>query len=492
MPSPTPYLKATLVFVVALTALAFFIWLQAPLMGVLFAGQVVFFSSLADRWKVVVALALVAVSAAVVITWLPDLLPDLLLSTLPLGALAIVYLVSRTSLADRWQMVVALALVAVFAAVVITFLPDTRLFILLFGTLFGALVIVQIMDPVFFAIRQQAAFAFAAMAVSGLVFITWSPLLHLLTRLSDLPSRLVNVLPQPLADLVPRDPPMESLLWALGFACALVAAVFVASPSDRRPRLQLGGLILAAWTVASLAVAVITLLIWHALGAPPLEPVTELSPRDVNSIATRAFAVIAGLGGVALLVISYRRQRTTEADGQRAEKAAGREDTKLFNERFTTAYTELGSEHAAVRLGAVHALARAADNAPTGRDTQMVIEVLCAYLRMPYTPAPEEPAKNASKAKKEEHRERELEFESFREVRHTVIRIIGDRLREVTRWRSQDYDFTGVVFDGGDLTGANFHFGKVSFRKARFTKGTMDFSGAEFDGGTVDFSGAEF
>jgi Pentapeptide repeats (9 copies) len=38
------------------------------------------------------------------------------------------------------------------------------------------------------------------------------------------------------------------------------------------------------------------------------------------------------------------------------------------------------------------------------------------------------------------------------------------------------FDFTGVVFDGGDFDGA------------QFSGGTVNFGGAQFSGGTVDFS----
>ncbi len=207
----------------------------------------------------------------------------------------------------------------------------------------------------------------------------------------------------------------------------------------------------------------------------------SLSPQDLDTLATRAFAVVAGLGGVAFLVIAYRRQRTTDSAEQR-------EETKLFTDRFTTASEHLGDEHAAVRLAGVHALARLADDAPARRDdlVQMVIDVLCAYLRMPYTTAP-----GAN--------------EDF-EVRLTIIRIIGDHLRdpEPTRWRGKNYDFTGASFDGGDLSSAVFSGGEVSFQGASFERGTVDFGEAKFEGsivsfagavvlgGTVDFFGAEF
>jgi uncharacterized protein YjbI with pentapeptide repeats len=289
---------------------------------------------------------------------------------------------------------------------------------------------------------------------------------------------------------------------------------------QRATQARLGSLIALAWAVVVLIVGLLVTGTWWLMGAPALDFPDTLPPRAVDTLATRAFAVVAGFGAAALLVIHYRRQRTTEADAERAEQASKREVTKLFNERFTSAYTELGSEHAAVRLGAVHALAHLADDAPSEREVQMVIDVLCAYLRMPYTPRPDGPSEQPTlppapstttagldqprgighddaqrerqQAAQEEHGRRVLEFESFQQVRHTIIRLIGNRLRADTRWRGKDYDFHGVVFDGGDLSRAWFTGGAVIFSGAHFTRGRVDFGGAHFAGGRVDFNSARF
>lgn len=316
--------------------------------------------------------------------------------------------------------------------------------------------------------------------------------------------------------------------WRLAGAgvCALLLVAGVARTAARRTTpIRLLWLILVAWLIALGLVAALTSAAWLILGTPTWDPPAALSPRSLDAIATRAFAIVAGLGGVALLVINYRRQRTTEDDAKRAEAAAEREVSKLFNERFTTAYGDLGSEHAAVRLGAVNALAHLVDDAPSEEEAQTVIDVLCAYLRMPYTPHPYDlseeltlpevkpewlpsqvepgPAQNTAhdntqeeKGKKEtdwgERRKQVLEFESFREVRHTIIRIIGNRLRAKTRWRGKDYDFTGVVFDGGDLSRAHFIGGRVSFDRARFKGRDFFFANVLFGGGNVTFDWAHF
>ncbi|MET9795047.1 pentapeptide repeat-containing protein [Nocardiopsis alba] len=300
--------------------------------------------------------------------------------------------------------------------------------------------------------------------------------------------------------------------------CALVLATGVVGVNWKRTApVRLVWLILVAWALAVGMVAGMTVLAWLVLDSPQWKPPEALTPQNLDAIATRAFAIVAGLGGVALLVIAYRRQRSTENGEER-------ETTKLFTERFTTASEQLGSEHAAVRLAGVHALAHLADDAPQEREdlVQMVIDVLCAYLRMPYEPRPDEPSGKPDQSSlpaaspttavdlgrlrgidpdvqhekqqeaREEYRRRVLEFEASQQVRHTIIRIIGNRLREDTRWRGKDYDFTGVVFDSGDLTGSHFSGGMVSFDGAVFSGGAVSFDGTEFSGGRVSFARAIF
>lgn len=317
--------------------------------------------------------------------------------------------------------------------------------------------------------RQRVGIALAVAALFALTATVW-PLLTFLR------------------DLLPSGLPVGRTLTGLSLVAILAGAVVsIRSETGSRASFRLWSLIFAAWVVAVAAVAAMVLLIWLVLGTPELNLPPNLSPRALDAIATRAFAVVAGLGGVALLVIHYRRQRTSEHGEQR-------EVARLFTESFDSASEKLGSEHATVRLAGVYALARLADEAPEGRNdlVQMVIDVLCAYLRMPYAPAPDPVPEGATDEQAAEHQKCELEFASFREVRHTIIRVIGDRLHKDTRWRGKNYDFTGVVFDGGDFNRAHFTAGKVIFRRARFASGTVSFYQACFSGARVSFTGARF
>jgi uncharacterized protein YjbI with pentapeptide repeats len=103
---------------------------------------------------------------------------------------------------------------------------------------------------------------------------------------------------------------------------------------------------------------------------------------------------------------------------------------------------------------------------------------------MPYEPNPGQDVPETQR----------LAFQAIREVRHTVIRVITAHLRPdaAVTWHGLSFDFTGVVFDGGDFRGAEFSGGKVNFGGARFSGGTVDFSVTVFSGSMVDFSSARF
>ena len=111
---------------------------------------------------------------------------------------------------------------------------------------------------------------------------------------------------------------------------------------------------------------------------------------------------------------------------------------------------------------------------------QTCIDVLCAYLRMPYAVRN---AKDSARPRRDE-----------RQVRSTVANLIGAHLRDRAKvsWQGRDLDLTGATIDGGDFSEAVFNGGKVSFDHARFTGGLVDFKRARFTGGEVGFFGARF
>ncbi|MFD9190298.1 pentapeptide repeat-containing protein [Streptomyces phaeochromogenes] len=237
---------------------------------------------------------------------------------------------------------------------------------------------------------------------------------------------------------------------------------------------------LLAFIFAVLVAATVFYAGWDLLGARGLKPERRIDSKTLFDLVKLAFGVVAGAGALVALVVAYRRQRVDE-DG------ALRDATRLHTERFTTAVSQLGEDSAAVRLGGVHALAGLADDAPTRKLRQTCIDVLCAYLRLPYTPETDPPTGDTAARHT---------YLASREVRHTIIRLIRDHLRLPPKnqhsWQGHDFDLTSVTFDGGDFSRAVFSGGTVHFGEAVFSGGTVNFSKAEFSGGTVNFTRAEF
>jgi len=249
----------------------------------------------------------------------------------------------------------------------------------------------------------------------------------------------------------------------------------------------IGRALAACFAAAVIGLAGLTWVAVALLGYPRLAPSPVISLHDLVGVLQLVFASVAGAGALVALVMAYRRQWV-------AETATAHDRTRVLNERFTAAAAQLGDAQAAVRLAGVHAMAGLADDWPENRQT--CVDVLCAYLRMPYEPDPGEHAGAAGR----------LAFLGNREVRHTVIRVITAHLREdaAVSWQGLDFDFTGAVFDGGDFydagfsggtvrfAGAGFAAEEVSFNYARFCGADVTFYDASFSGATVRFDWADF
>ncbi|WP_327249859.1 pentapeptide repeat-containing protein [Streptomyces sp. NBC_01320] len=223
----------------------------------------------------------------------------------------------------------------------------------------------------------------------------------------------------------------------------------------------------SVWLVAPLAVLVVgaasyvvyqgvdSLLTHAADRTKPPKPV------DVNDVIKITITILALGGAVLAGIYAYRKQQLAEGDTHRV-------GASQLAECYTTAADQLGHDNPAVRLAGVYALARLADDWEEQR--QVCIDVLCAYPRMPHETDP-----TSDKYK-----------EGEREVRHTIIRVIRDHLREPqapTFWSVCHLDFSGAVFDGGEFSDSHFH-GTTSFAGATFS-GTVAFIDATFSADVV-------
>jgi len=219
----------------------------------------------------------------------------------------------------------------------------------------------------------------------------------------------------------------------------------------------------------------------------PAPSATSASSQSTSSGTPLWVTLVVGLlggvlGGAGAFAGAWR---SSGALRQNTERTLEHERTRLLNERFSTVAELLGHDEAACRLAGVHAMAGLADDWTERRQT--CIDVLCAYLRMPYYPlGPDGGTPVGDPA----------DGQANREVRLTVIRTIRDHLlRDTppeTSWCGYDLDFTGATFDGGDFSFARFSGGKVSFKGAAFSGSEVSFKDATFSGGELRFTSATF
>lgn len=130
------------------------------------------------------------------------------------------------------------------------------------------------------------------------------------------------------------------------------------------------------------------------------------------------------------------------AQSDRLDRTLAEQRARTFNERFATAAGQLGSDKPPeVRLAGVHAMAGLADDWRENRQT--CVDVLCAFLQLPYEPNPGQGAPEPQK----------IDFQRSRRVRHAVIQIVTAHLQRnaSVSWQGLNFDFTGVVFDGGSF-----------------------------------------
>jgi hypothetical protein len=229
------------------------------------------------------------------------------------------------------------------------------------------------------------------------------------------------------------------------------------------------------WVVAPLALVVVGVLsfgIYHGVYGLLADAAHSDKPRkpvNINDVIKTTVTVLTLAGAVLAGIYAYRKQLLSEGDAHRA-------DASQLADRYTTAAEQLGHDQAAVRLAGVYALARLADDWEEQR--QVCIDVLCAYLRMPYEPEATETG----------HKEGE------REVRLTIISVIRDHLQQPdapTSWCDYSFDFTGTIFDSGDFSGSHFRH-RAIFRNAKFSHDDVYFSRATFSNGLTSFDGAKF
>lgn len=234
------------------------------------------------------------------------------------------------------------------------------------------------------------------------------------------------------------------------------------SQDDRRPSyrvLTTRIIVVSGVTLFAVGVGIAVFLIW-AYGGDAAADRAKL-----DAIKT-AGTIVAGIGGAAALVLAARRQRAMEIALRQKDAEVEATERDAAERRVTDLYTraveQLGSEKAPVRLGGMYALERLAQNVPEQRQT--IVNVLCAYLRMPYEPLAAETGGDVNGvAHQQEYERREQE----RQVRLTAQRILIDHLRpndsSETFWPDIDLDLTNAKLTDCDIS-------RCRIRTARFTR----------------------
>jgi len=291
------------------------------------------------------------------------------------------------------------------------------------------------------------------------------------------------------------------VLWRRARLTAEASAAPVPPQRPLRPlptwMIVAGALVVAGITWA--AVWMLQATVPGGVGSP-----LEAAQLRVETIRT-GLSVGAGAGAAAAVLLALRRQQVIERTQQATEYDAGE---KRVTELYVKAAEQLGSDKAPVRLAGLYALERLAQDNPVHR--QSIVEVVCAYLRMPYTPPTEDQADRSSAEPdtgQEPGAPKQPDPREERQVRLAAQRILARHLRpttpdgtpiptywsgvaaDLTEATLLDVDFSNCHLNNAQFTRAAF-VGDAWFRRATFLSAAW-FDGATFTG-TAGFRGARF
>ncbi|WP_440098436.1 pentapeptide repeat-containing protein [Streptosporangium sp. H16] len=272
---------------------------------------------------------------------------------------------------------------------------------------------------------------------------------------------------------------------------ALVAAVLAgvgAGLTLARPRRDdRAALRVLSWWWVLAGVVLIVVSMWSATAV--LLFLSDTAPDASKRVEMRMDAVKTGLTvgagavGLVALLLGVRRQWLGERTQAYQEYDAGE---RRVTELYTKAADQLGHDKAAVRLAGLYALERVAQDNPEHRQT--VVDVICAYLRMP--PAPAAPGEAEPADREETIDPQELQVRATAQVilRNHLRWSASEPVRPATFWPDIDVDLTGAWLV--KLGFVDCRMRRAGFGGARFD-GFARFDRAVF-GGVAVFGGAVF
>ena len=194
--------------------------------------------------------------------------------------------------------------------------------------------------------------------------------------------------------------------------------------------------------VAAVAVAAFVVTMWLLAIASHAKPGTDRANARLDAVRT-GLAAGAGAGAAVGLMLAFRRQHHQEIATILTDLDA---TERRITELYTKAVEQLGNDKAPVRLGGLYALERLAQDNLAQRQT--IVNVICAYLRMPFSPTapatkqePEATEEQGEPATNTEARTDEAgdTWQQERQVRLTAQRILAGHLRDD---RAKDQRFT--------------------------------------------------
>lgn len=233
---------------------------------------------------------------------------------------------------------------------------------------------------------------------------------------------------------------------------------------------------------------------WLLAEAEKAQPEQRPAVR-IEAIRT-GLSVGAGAGGGIALLLAARRQWLGERTQIHQEHDASE---KQITELYVKAADQLGSERAPVRLAGLHALERLANDHPKHRQT--IVDVICAYLRMPYVPTDRSDG-IADGLTPQDERQVRLAAQRIltRHLQYTQTDVNGLSQLNEQFWsnisidlseallidfnlaggRVGDATFAGAIFLGETLFDRVTFTWEAWFDRARF-EGDVGFGGATFD-----------
>ena len=241
--------------------------------------------------------------------------------------------------------------------------------------------------------------------------------------------------------------------------------------------------------------------------------------KDDDGAALRQ-ALIYTTGGILGVITLGETHRKNNLEKDKNDQDHTRQVHAERRSRYTKAIEHLFNENISIRLGGVYTLTGLADEwlsdektlrneKERRKETQNIINNLCAYIRSPFPLAEQAEqldgpyAKDLQKDFKGDKEKFDTDKQVFardkatleeeRQVRQSIIKEIRERIQDIDTpgsWSKFDYDFSNAYFFYPiDFT--NSYFGASSrFFGATFTQ-DADFSGAIFTG-RAPFFGAKF